>query len=125
MQNIINFYHAVPTQAWVGLFGGSGAAVVVSILRKVLKAKATIAIHSITGAVSALLSFLPILLNHPETLKVFGAYATAIFTGANFVYAFSKVALPFLQDVYSRLKLSQPNAATSTAPITETPSYDG
>lgn len=126
MHYLLSIYHALPAGIWGIVFGTPFVVGVVNLAKKLLKSKTTLVIHLMTSAVSALLAALPVILNHPETLKVFGLYSGAFFTAANITYSAVKAAAPVINRIqaYSATKKTL-SAQPTAADITTAPTYEG
>lgn len=100
MNAFMTFYHAVPAPVWAFIFGTPTLVLVVNLAKKLFGVKSTLVIHSLTATSAFLLTALPqYILNNPKPFSWLGAYTTAFFTGANFLYAAVKVLTPFFRDV--------------------------
>lgn len=134
MDNLVAFYHAIPSQAWVALFGGGSiVSLTVEVIKRLVKIKKVpknwipLTIHALTSVASMFVGVLPLFLHHQETFAVFGAYSAIMFTGANILYSFAKASLPVLQAISDRIVGLFPTKKTAAdlPAAVESPTYEG
>jgi hypothetical protein len=133
MNTFLVIYQAVPTELWIGLFGGGFTTWVVQRLKRLLGIdKAKLLIHILSSTVAVLLVAVPAILQNPLPLGIAAEYASYIYGAANILYAVAKVSRGFLGDVQAEVAKHHAQAAPTeqlvpaVAPAsTPVPQYEG
>lgn len=117
MDAILNIYHSVPPFVWAFVFGTPFIVGFVNVCKKLFGVNSTFVIHTLTITTSFLLTAIPeYVLNNPKPFTILGAYTTAFFTTANFLYAITKRLAPFFQAVQA-YETKKAAAASSTLDV--------
>ena len=115
---LVEVYNALPPEIWAVIVT-PGVVLIVNALKHFLgDTKTDLVIHFMTATVATLVTYLPTVIAHAAKPPEFiAAYAGAIFTAANILYAASKYALPFVAMLKARYDADKTKKAETPATV--------
>lgn len=119
---LVEIYNVLPPELWA-VIAAPVVVIIVNALKRLLgDTKTDIVIHFLTAATATLVTYLPTVIAHTAKPPEFiAAYAGAIFTVANILYAGSKYALPVVAALKARYEADKteqaPAATKKTVPV--------